>query len=239
MRRVYQVLDPDYSIFQAIWNKYIKNAEDQLFNEATAIMLDEAYVNDWSAEKIITKAVERKLVDGELPAADLEKLADKIWLRFQRNWEHYFEYLSAEYNPIDNYSMYQKETPDLTTTTDTKTNTDLTVESDGDQNTNITTEDQVYGFNSSSPVDSNKSTTIGNKDDNKTHSKTTTTGDWDDNKVNEVRKEEGTRELERRGNIGVTTTAQMLTGDSGFWQNWDIVSSIFRDVDKVITLMIY
>ena len=234
-----EVFSPDYSVFQSIYSQFLSEEETPIFTQETAERLDDYYINDWSYEKVISNALDRALVDDEITTETIDKYAAKIWMRYGENWKHFVSYLKAEYNPIDNYNMHEVETPNLTTTTNSKTNTDLTVENDSDENTNITTEDQTYGYNSSTPVDTNKSTTTGNKNDNKTHSKSTTSGSWDDNKTNEVRTEQGTRSLERSGNIGVTTTAQMLQGDSDFWQNWDIVSAFFKDVDQVLTLGVY
>ena len=199
-------------IFQAIAD--IEGFE--LWDATTAALMDEHYVNDYSGMKLVPHAIEKRLNDsGYLTGENLEKIAAIIWLRFQANWEKYYAYAAAEYNPIDNYSMLEVE--------DTKVNTDVTTK----QNSSVTTSGQRYGFNSVTPVDVDKSTVAGSQNDNTVNQ----AGSWDNNKSN--------RRLTRSGNIGVTTTAQMLQGDSDFWSNWDLLTSIFKDTDKVLTLSVY
>ena len=41
------------------------------------------------------------------------------------------------------------------------------------------------------------------------------------------------------GNIGVTTNAQMLEGDSKFWKDFNIYRQLFDDVDNVLALSVY
>lgn len=51
--------------------------------------------------------------------------------------------------------------------------------------------------------------------------------------INEV-----TRQLTRKGNIGVTTSQQMLQSERELWQ-WNFFETVFADVDKIIALKIY
>lgn len=50
--------------------------------------------------------------------------------------------------------------------------------------------------------------------------------------------ETGKRELKRSGNIGVTTSQQMLESEIALW-DWNFVNSIFDDIDTVLTINIY
>ena len=47
-----------------------------------------------------------------------------------------------------------------------------------------------------------------------------------------------TRELKRSGNIGVTTTQQMLQQERELW-DWNYYNTVFKDIDNLLTLMIY
>lgn len=47
-----------------------------------------------------------------------------------------------------------------------------------------------------------------------------------------------TRTLTRSGNIGVTTSAQMISGEIELWK-WNFYESVFADVDKILTLGVY
>lgn len=70
----------------------------------------------------------------------------------------------------------------------------------------------VNGFNSSSAVDS----------DNQTASATSS----------------GQRALTRSGNIGVTTSQQMLQSERDLWM-WSYFDVVFADIDKLLCLSIY
>lgn len=48
----------------------------------------------------------------------------------------------------------------------------------------------------------------------------------------------GTRTLTRSGNIGVTTSQQMLESERELWV-WKFFDQVFRDVDEILTLPIY
>ena len=83
---------------------------------------------------------------------------------------------------------------------------------------------KVYGFNSDTPVGDNETevNTTGDKDKNETTSKTT---------------RKGSKTLTREGNIGVTTSMQMLTQEIegrqyDFWEN------VFADIDRLLCFMI-
>lgn len=166
-----------------------------------------------------------------------------IYQMYNQKWQRNYEVFMAEYNPIENYSMTQKETPNISTkhtvsdnfqqktTTDNTTQVSVT-ENGGGQN-------NVYGFNttnSPAPNDTfsnNKTTTTVAADPNQNKSNTTYTqnGYTEDS-------ETGTRELTRSGNIGVTTSQQMIQSDIDLWK-WNFFEEVFRDVDKILTTRIY
>lgn len=45
--------------------------------------------------------------------------------------------------------------------------------------------------------------------------------------------------IDVKGNIGVTTSQQMLQSEIDIWSRWDIWKQIYEDIDKVLTLPIY
>lgn len=77
--------------------------------------------------------------------------------------------------------------------------------------------DGVYGFNSNDPVPSDSG-----------DSETVVSGDSDDN----------VRNLTRHGNIGVTTSQQMLQAELDL-RKYDFFAILMADVDKILTLSIY
>jgi len=128
-------------------------------------------------------------------------------------------FYQSEYNPIENYSMRQTETPDITETLHTETNTNLTT--DGENH------GDVYGFNSTTAshlnAGDNTQTTSGNKDDNFSDSSRT---------------ESGTRTLTRSGNIGVTTSQQMLTSEIEL-RRFDFLEELYKCMDKILVASVY
>lgn len=105
--------------------------------------------------------------------------------RFGANFKSVYDaYFKTPYKPLENYSMHEKRTPNLTNTATTESK--------------IITEGESgeYGFNSSESVPS-------------TTSKTTSTADADENITTTTAT--GTEDLERAGNIGTLTTQRMMS----------------------------
>lgn len=86
----------------------------------------------------------------------------------------------------------------------------------------LSTENGVYGFNSSENVPQSKSTVDGAKLDNE-----------------ETNKESGTRTLNRSGNIGVTTSQQMLQSEIDLRSNFNFINHLYDDVDSILCLLVY
>lgn len=87
--------------------------------------------------------------------------------------------------------------------------TDISVDTDGADNT--------FGFNTTSEdgVPASKNTI-----------NQTTTGD----------KEKNERELHRHGNVGVTTSAQLVAGELDIRTKYNIMNMIYNDIDELLTL---
>ena len=137
--------------------------------------------------------------------------------RFKNKWDRVYKALvEDEYNALENYSMVEVETPDLEDHRVTKLDQDITNE--------VNTND--YGFNSNDPVPTS-------------HNVNKITGSGDNNKTDEVVNRTGTRTLTRSGNIGVTTSQQMLESEIKLRALYNMRDIIFTDVDKVLCLSIY
>lgn len=128
------------------------------------------------------------------------------------------------------------------------------------ENNNVTNNNALYGFNSVSGVnsDSQNGTETRNTTDENTHNddlKGTRTNEHSENintskvtaQKNDIKDiKDGThtengsqdRTLTRHGNIGVTTSQQMLNSEIELWQ-WDFFSGVFKDIDKVLTIQTY
>lgn len=128
------------------------------------------------------------------------------------------------------------------------------------ENNNVTNNNSLYGFNSVSGVnsDSQNGTETRNTTDNNNHNddlKGTRTNEHSENintskvtaQKNDIKDvKDGThtengsqdRTLSRHGNIGVTTSQQMINSEIELWQ-WDLFSGVFKDIDKILTIQTY
>lgn len=262
---------------------------------ANAATLDMEYFGNKSGNKSVSPIIE-KFIEQNIAAevqnpfvlttAQRTAIANIIVNRYSEKWIKLYSLLSKEYNPIENYSMTETETPNITkrqgvssdyevsdektiernmSRTETasidyevsdekKTGTNYSVSTDSETNAD------AYGFNSSSPVPTNSAsgnstvTTIGNANENvetNTHKQTggmtvTESGRANENVEKNTHKqmgyteetETGTRQLTRSGNIGVTTSQQMIESEIALWQ-WNFIESVYKDVDMVLTVPKY
>lgn len=194
-------------------------ATSELFsfiNDDNKSTLDVDYYLSHSGLKLISNLycnIERLYPDDN----PLTHLSSIIIERFQDKWLRIYNALIlTDYKPLDNYNMVEVETPDLEEHRVTKVDSKVT--------TNSKIND--YGFNSTSPVgvSDNTNTIEGVGDNNKTDDTITHTGE---------------RTLTRSGNIGVTTSQQMLESELKLRALNNMRDIIFHDVDSVLCLSIY
>ena len=195
MKRLYETIDDatfftNYGIFLAISgsNVYTWLSSDN------AKSLDMEYYYNHSNEKWISPLFE-KLIDlnsGTIDTTLMNKLVSIINLKFSDKWNRLHDaFITATYNPIENYSMVE------------------TTELDSD----ITTQNDVYGFNSGTGVPSS-------------------TQNVNANRLNNV------TEVNRSGNIGVTTSQQMLESEIKL-REWSFYNQLMKDVDSILCLQLY
>lgn len=178
--------------------------------------LDLDYYLSHSGNKYISNLYDNIL--NKYPEEDsLVYISKIIENRFKNKWVRIYDALvKEEYKALENYSMVEVETPDLEDHRVTKLDQDITNE--------VNTND--YGFNSNDPVPTS-------------HNVNKITGSGDNNKTDEVVNRTGTRTLIRSGNIGVTTSQQMLESEIKLRVLYNMRDIIFTDVDKVLCLSIY
>lgn len=175
-----------------------------------ALTLDKDYYLSHSGGKWISGMFERllKLQDDNQVSDALLEIVKIIHQKFNLSWNKVYDAINTAYKPLENYDMEQKELPDITHTKTVKQK--------------LSTNNDVYGFNSSSPVPQSKSTVDGAKLDNE-----------------EENKESGSRTLTRHGNIGVTTSQQMLQAEIDLRNRFNFMNQIMEDVDSIICLLVY
>lgn len=199
---------------------------------------------------------------------DAKRLSAHMLKIYREKWDRISLAMAAEYNPISNYDMTETETSadehsgtDTTTTggTDTTTDsgTDTVTHSGTDTGTTVhgltvdsSEHSKIYGFDSTAGADSDERTaqTVNSGTDSQTmthgeqvdteHGKSTTFQHGKTAALAHGEKVERERTLTRSGNIGVTTSAQMIGQELTLWQTklWDI---IVHDAAELLTIPIY
>lgn len=212
-------------------------------------LLDMAYILQQSGDKIISPFVARLLGDDAvLSSASLDKVCSMALSLYGVNWGKLWHTMSLDYNPINNYDMTETESvKDEHTDNDTSdvtssmtANNSNTRQSTMHSDNNDSGHNDIYGFNSADAVPSTKNSNSATSDDTEnmtesgenTQSTTTTTNTTTGGNRNQ------TRTLSRSGNIGVTTTQQMIESERNLWL-WHYFDVVFTDLDKMLTLPIY
>lgn len=201
-------------------------------NDITSNELDVNYHGSRSGHKLIGSLIENFLENNVVSEENKITIAQAIYAMYIKNWNALYKTLSLEYNPIENYSMTEIENVQdshkgtlVSDSTDTNTNTENTIVND-------TANNQLWGFNSTDSVNSDKQVgdTTRNVDGsiNSTHKNTDT----------ENKDITSDRTLKRSGNIGVTTSQQMIESERQLWL-WNFFESVFSDIDKILVLKIY
>ena len=166
-------------------------------------------------------------------------MAKAVVAMYGDSWADIWGALSAEYNPIHNYEMTETESPDITRTrTPNITRENITTTQADVQTTGTTsTSKDVYGFNSGAtgvPQDSTTGSTSTTVTMSPSSNKVT---DTDSETGTETETTTGTRSLTRSGNIGVTTSQQMIESELEL-RRQHMASIAFDDLNMLVTLSI-
>lgn len=216
----------------ATWNGSSYTGGDCPWQELDYTYLNMDYYGNGSGDKIISPLLEKFLdIDNTdiLSAIRMTHIANILWTRFGDKWQRLWDVLKAQYDPISNYDMEEKMTNDQTTHQKGATNT-RTLNTNKARTGTDTSDTGVYGFDSSgiSPSSKEQLTHNTNEADTGTITDAGTGTDTDTRNYT----------LTRQGNIGVTTTQEMLQSEIKLWQ-WDYFRVVFSDIDKIMTLAIY
>lgn len=211
-----------------------------IHTEQIAHNLDLEYHGNHSGDKPISRLLEKF-------AVDLAEIGDAYRIRFAEIFYNFFsetinkEYavLSAEYNPIQNYDMTESGT-DTHTGDDTLTKSgNQTRAMTGGRKTTTTITDSVQGFDSNTYTPSTKTETTDETIYSVGASPETETTTYNNVRDKTEYNTETGHALTRSGNIGVTTSQQMLQSEIDLWK-WNFYNDIlFPAVDKVLTSPLY
>lgn len=169
-----------------------------------------------SGNKTLSTLYDICVPDTEHIGTGMIEIARSLYTLYITKWNKLYNTLSLEYNPLENYNGTETETiGEFIVAINT---------TDSSDTSNSTESEQTYGFNSSEATD--KDRTEANTSASSTSSNS---GNSDRNQ---------TRTLTKSGNIGVTTSQEMLQSERDLWY-WLYFEEVFKDIDNALTLPIY
>lgn len=193
--------------------------------------------------KIISPLV-RRFVSDENPSiseTDAELLSKLMQDMFNEQWKHKYAILSETYNPIQNYDMTETESSNGNKSSTLleldKHNITIDDTTKDSGTVKAKTDNSIYGFNAMNDPKNADSATGTNTTD-MTNTRTATNSDSIDKTGSSSDKYDDTRTLTRSGNIGVTTSQQMIQSEIDLWQ-WNFYKDVIVDVMNMLTLSTY
>lgn len=194
-------------------------------------ILDIEYFGNRSGGKFVAPVIMNLLGDEvELTESDRLLLARIIWTKFGEPWKHLWETNVVAYNPIHNYNMTDRRElarGESETKVGHGTSTDTTTHGRGNES-----KEYVAGINNTNNVGK-----LSNRSESQESGETSVNG-TNDRKDDSVRASNEVETTTRSGNIGVTTTQQMLSADRELWM-WNFFDQVYKDIDSVLSLPIY
>ena len=158
-----------------------------------------------------------------------DTLANIIFSVNIENWKKLWQNYTAEYNPIDNYNRHEE-------TVLTDSGNDTTVKNGSMINTmagstTATDTSTIYAFNSES------ATSVSGGQSSVTPD-TTTTDTFNNVEDKRTLNTEHKTVSNISGNIGVTTSAQMIAENINLWK-WNYFDEVFDSIIRLITTGVY
>lgn len=194
-------------------------------------ILDIEYFGNRSGGKFVAPVIMNLLGDEvELTENDRILLARIIWTKFGEPWKHLWSTNVIAYNPIHNYNMTDRRElarGESETKVGQGSSVDTTKHGRGNED-----KEYVMGINNTDAVGKLSNRTVS------AESGETTVSGTDNHKDDSVRASNEVETINRSGNIGVTTTQQMLTAERDLWM-WNFFDQVYKDIDSVLALPIY
>lgn len=218
--------------------------------------LDLEYYGNTSGEKTISSIIGKMLEkDGtsSLIPSRVTQLATLCYNINIKNWNKEYNTLLLSYDPIENYSMVENESgtnsvdgsaTNKGTNTDSHTGTQIIDETNNSSgNGSGSANNNIYGFNSTAATPANNQSTSttnsvsGSGKITRTDNLTDTTETDTTTTTNETGNH--SRRLTRSGNIGVTTSQQMIESERELWL-WNYFRDfVFKTIDKTLSIATY
>lgn len=228
-----------------------------IYKGINAEQLDAMYI-DRSGSKILRKRLVDQILyrfrhfslapGGHLfpIPAQMMYIVQPITRMYSKRWTDLWNTIFYEFDPIENYNMIEQLIDSEKTFTHGKTETLTNAlshhKTGNDTNSPATSEtitDQTYGFNSSNPVNKDKRSISRSGSDQMTYNTTETDSGTSTNAASGSDRETHEYTLTRKGNIGVTTSQQMIEQQRQLLMFDYFNNIVFPDIDKIITMSVY
>ena len=210
----------------SLWGLYSYNPD--LFDGFTPPVYDGAQVFD-KQDFIDNLLLETEGLEVLYSDPAFMQMAIEVWCRKQMDvWEELAATMHYDYDPIENYYRREHWTDDFTH--GHKKDTDLVHGHKITMDVEDTTTNSVTGYNGTAFADRDKS--VFSNDDTETHSGKDTTNETNSGTDKDV------RDGYARGNIGVTTTQQMIEAQRDVVQ-FNLMDHIISDFKTRFTLLVY
>ena len=200
-------------------------------------LFDGFNVPDGLVKQIAIDAILMRTRELEILYPDFTYMKNRITIwsnKYQINWKKLYDTTVLEYNPIENYDRMEDwtDTDDETSTSarDNTRNTTNTVKSTSTNEimNSVNVTDQNTAFNAGL-ADHAKQITDGDTTENGSITNTETGKDTENENVNGGRTGRHTRTGRAHGNIGVTTSQQMIQSERDLvvFNLYDVISESF------------
>lgn len=228
LREAFDTWDRGGGIFAALEETF----EDLPWaGSADSIVLDFEYFGNRSGGKFCSPAVIHLLGEGGVLFDDAKvMLATIIWTKFKQPWMRLWETNVISYNPIHNYNMTDQRELDRGES-ESRAVADSSVDTTTHGKTNEVTEN-VAGINNTDKKGKLANVSLSQEGG------TTTSENNNERKDDAVKALNEHETINRSGNIGVTTTQQMLSSERELWV-WNFFDQVYKDIDTVLSLPIY
>lgn len=194
-------------------------------------ILDIEYFGNRSGGKFVAPVIMNLLGDDvELIEADRVLLARIIWTKFGEPWKRLWETNVVAYNPIHNYNMTdRRELAKGESESKVGQGSSVDTTTHGRKTEN---QENVAGLNNTNNKGKLADVTTSQE------SGTTRVNGNNDSKDDTVRASNEVETTTRSGNIGVTTTQQMILAEREVWM-WNFFDQVYKDIDSVLSLPFY
>ena len=234
------------------WALYYEDPETPGAMRAAGIEyaeLDNLFI-DHSGDKLLRKRFLDRLINQN-QAKKSAYIVERITRMYSKKWLALWNSMFYDYNPIENYNMIEKMTDDTTELehghiiervddlSHTKSGTEKDAPPENEAGHTETETSQMVGYNATDFVDANKTTRIRSGADQITYDLTETDSGSQTNTNSGTDTTTRNYELTRSGNIGVTTSQQMIEQERKLLMYNYFYETVFPDIDKILTLSVY